>query len=119
MFLVVVDSTACQKYWSKRQTHWRRGAARAFVQTFGLAPAHRMQLWTSNLVLFEQIAWPRLDFPSYRPRTEQRLNGQVFNIGMTKQQLGVTCLHSVASVEVQSDVLVRRRSWQGTCPPAA
>ena len=54
---------------------------RAFVQMFGLSPAHRLQLWMSNLVLFEQIAWPGLDFPSYRPRAELRLNCQVFSIG--------------------------------------
>ena len=74
MLLAFVDSTGCRKYWSDYQTHWRRGAARAFVQTLGFAPAHRLQLRTLNLVLFEQIASPGLDFPSYQPRTERRLN---------------------------------------------
>ena len=69
-----------------------------------LAPAHRRTL---NLVLFELIARPGLDFPSYRLRTELRLNCQVFNIGMTNQRLHVTCLHSVAIAEVQADALVR------------
>ena len=119
MLLASVDSTGRLIYWSKRQTHWKGGAVRAFVQKFGLAPAHRLQLRMLNLGLFEQIAWLDLDFPSYRPRTELRLNCQVFSIVMTNQQLYVTCLHSVANFEVQANVLVRRRSCKGTCPPAA
>ena len=119
MSVTSVDSTGCRTYWSKRQTHRRRGAVRAFVRTFGLAPAHRLQLRMLKLVLFEQIAWPDLDFLSYRPRTELRLNGQVLDIGTTNQQLYATCLHSVANFEVQADVLIRCRSCQGTCPPAA
>ena len=92
---------------------------RALVQPFGLAPVHRPQLRTLNLVLFEQIAWPGLDFLSYRLRTELRLNCQPFSIGITNQQLYAAYLHSVANFEVQVDVVARRRSCQGICPPAA
>ena len=75
-----------------------------FFITNLLAPA---QLWTMNLVLFEQIAWLCLDFPFYRQRTGLRLNCQVFDIGMTNRWPDVTCLHSVANVEVRADALVR------------
>ena len=81
---------------------------------FSLAPAHRLQLQTSNLVLFEQIALLDLDFPSYRPKTELHLNYQVFTIDTTNQQLDVTYFHSVAHTEVQVDVLIRYQSCQGT-----
>ena len=101
-----------RSYWSKHQTHWRRGAV---VQTFGLAPVNRPQLRTPNLVLFEQIAWLGLDFPSYRPRSDLCLNCQVFSIGMTDQQ--IYYLPSFAKFEVKADALVRCRSCQGTCPP--
>ena len=84
-----------------------------------LAPAHLQQLRTLNFVLFEQIAWPGLNFRSYRPRTELRLNCRVINIDVTTQWLGITCLHSVANAEVQADALLRCRSCQGTCRPAA
>ena len=47
---------------------------------FWLAPAYHPQLRMLNFVLFGEIAWPRLDFPSYQTRTELRLNCQVFNI---------------------------------------
>ena len=92
---------------------------RAFVQTLGFVSARRLQLRTLTLVLFEQIAWPGLDFPSYQLRTELRLNWQVFSICMTNQRLDVTCLDSVANAEDQADALVECQSCQGTCRPAA
>jgi len=70
-----------------------------------------------NLVLLEQIVGLRLDFPSYPPKKELRLNCQVIDIGMANQQPDVTCLHSVANVEVQGDALARCQSCQGTCSP--
>ena len=88
-----------------------------FFITDLLAPAHLWQLRTLDLVLFEQIAWPGLDFPSYRTRTELRLNCQVFNIDTTNQRLDITCLDSVASAEVQAETLDQCRSCQGTCRP--
>jgi hypothetical protein len=112
------DSTWCPKYLQKRRIWWRRGAARVVVQTFGLAGLHRLQLRTLNLVLLEQIVGLSLDFPSYPPRTELRLDCHVINIGMANQQSEVTYLHSVANVEVQGDALARCQSCQGTYSPA-
>ena len=61
-------------------------------------------------------SWAELGLPSLSTKDRPTSNCRTISLGVANHDPGVTCLHSVASVEVQVNAPARCQFSQGTCP---